>query len=562
MPNNMNNDSDSISSDSNAEVSAAQPRPVRAPTRVQRERRISWIWLLPILAIIVGLSVLVRMWMGIGPTIVVTFNSAEGLKAGQTQLRYRDVVVGTVSELAVASDREQVEVHIKLNKEGSDFITQPTSRFWVVRPRLGISGVSGLGTLLSGAYISVDAPTTLKEDSDTVTRFVGLEDPPEITASRPGTRFSLLTNDLASIERGSPIYYRGLTVGQVIGYNLDEHGDAVSLQVFVDAPYDRYVTTDSRFWNVSGIDLELDANGFSLQAASIVSALIGGIEFASGPDESAKKAPSNHRFKLFKNKDHAMARPDGEPFLVAFHFYQSVRGLRTGATIDFQGLELGKVTEIFLDYDVKEQRFYSVVHAEIYPLRLGRAYELLLKRLDETQEPVREFFGGLIAHGFRAQLRQGNILTGQQYVALDFIRNAEPVEFQIESTPLLIPVIKGEFARLQEQVTNVMTKIEQLPLKELSGSLEANFKSLNGLIKRLDEQVVPSSRAALEAAQKALERVEAVLADDSPLSRNIEQSLGELQRTLRSLTDVTSELQTQPSSLLRGRAKDKLPESR
>ncbi|MGG4604210.1 intermembrane transport protein PqiB [Paenalcaligenes sp. Me131] len=538
-------------------------RPVREPTRVQREkRRFSWIWLVPIVALVVGASVLVRHWMNTGPVITVSFIAAEGIQAGQTELRYKDVVIGNVTGVSVAPDRKQVLVHIQLHKEGADYITQAESKFWVVRPRLGISGVSGLGTILSGAFISVDAPSKLDTKADPVTSFVGVEVPPEISSSSPGARFSLLAPELGSLEIGSPVYFREINVGQVLGYSLDDQGRGVNIQVFINAPNDRFVTQASRFWNVSGINMSFNADGFAVNTASLISMLSGGVAFSMGDEENAPRAQSGDEFVLFSGEAQAQARPDGEPFELEFHFYQSVRGLKVGASIDFQGMELGRVTSIEMDLDADRRRFYTVVRGDIYPMRLGSVYEHIKKNLAGDDEPVRDFISTLVKNGLRAQMQTANLLTGQQFIALDFFPGVDTVEFNEHSTPLEIPVIKGDFDRLQQQILSIVNKIEALPLDETVKSLNASLRQLTGLTKRLENGLVPVAADTLRAAQQALERANTLLSENSPVTGGVEQLMLEMNRTLRSVNGLVEELQSQPSSLWRGRAADKLPESR
>ena len=553
-------DQDSVST---PEVPTA--RPVREPTRVQREKgRFSWIWLVPIVALVVGASVLIRHWINTGPMITVSFIAAEGIQAGQTELRYKDVVVGNVTGVSVAPDRNQVLVHIQLNKDGADYITQADSKFWVVRPRLGISGVSGLGTILSGAFISVDAPSTLDTKADPVTSFVGVEVPPEISSSSPGTRFSLLAPDLGSLEIGSPVYFRQINVGQVLGYSLDEQGRGVNIQVFINAPNDRFVTEASRFWNVSGINMSFNADGFAVSTTSIISLLSGGVEFSMGEDgETAPRAKSGAEFELFPGEAQAQAqaRPDGEPFELEFHMYQSVRGLKVGASIDFQGMELGRVTSIAMDLDTKSKRFYTVVRGDIYPRRLGAVYEHIKSNLAGDDEPVRSFVSTLVSNGLRAQMQTANLLTGQQFIALDFFPGVESVPFDVHSSPLEIPVIKGDFDRLQQQILSIVNKLEALPLDQTVKSLNASLQQLTDLTKKLDNGLVPVAADTLKAAQQALESANMLLSENSPMTGGIEQLMLEMNRTLRTVNGLVEELQSQPSSLWRGRSADKLPEA-
>lgn len=525
--------------------------------RPRREGRISWIWLVPLVAALVGASLLVRNWMHTGPTITISFESAEGLEVGQTKIRYKDVVIGVVSGIKVSSDRSKVLVSADLNREGSEYITQKGSRFWVVRPRLGISGVSGLGTLLSGAYISVDAAESNNGD-DPVYEFEGLEKPPEITSGRPGTRYTLYASDLGSLEIGSPVYFRRIQVGRVIGYDLDEDGKSVNIQVFIDAPNDKFVTSDTRFWNASGINLSLDADGFNVQTGSLVSVMAGGVAFASVNEANTEPAKADSRFALGGTRIEAMADPDGPPFPIELHFQQSVRGLKVGAPVDFRGLELGKVIDIDLEFNRKTKRFYALVKAELYPLRFGAVYENMMKMDAATGYPGAVLLGPLIKHGLRGQIRAANLLTGQQYVALDFFPDAEAADFDAKQVPVVMPTIAGNFDRLQQQISSIVGKIDAIPFEGISKDLRSSLVSMTKLLKRFEGELTPQASAMLKSAQNSLKRIDQVLAEDSPLSGNVERTLAEINGAAKSLRALSDYLRTNPSALLRGRASDTL----
>lgn len=517
----------------------------------------SWIWLVPLVAMLVGASLLVRGWLHTGPTITISFESAEGLEVGQTKVRYKDVAIGVVTGLRVSEDRSKVLVTAELDREGSEYITQEGSRFWVVRPRLGISGVSGLGTLVSGAYISVDAAES-SNGGDPVYEFIGLEKPPEITSGRPGTRFVLYASDLGSLDIGSPVSYRRIQVGRVIGYGLDESGRAVNIQVFIDAPNDKFVTNATRFWNASGINLSLDADGFNVQTESLVSVVAGGIAFASSDESVTEPAKADHSFELAATQVEAMADPDGMPFPIELHFQQSVRGLKVGAPVDFRGLELGKVVDIDLEFDADTKRFFALVKAELYPLRFGAVYDRLMRVDPGADDPGSLLLAPLIKHGLRGQIRASNLLTGQQYVALDFFRDADPVPFDVQASPVVVPTIAGSFDRLQQQISSIVSKLDSIPYQEISSDLRSSLQTITQLLQRLEGDVAPQATAALRAARKSLDSIDKLLAEDSPMSGNLARSMQEISSAAKSLRTLADYLQTHPSSVIRGRAADTL----
>lgn len=547
---------DSGSSNNHNGATAVRQPHVQPP----KEARISWIWLVPLIVAIVGASLLVRDWMHTGPTITISFDSAEGLEVGQTKVRYKDVVVGLVTDIKVAPDRSKVLVRAELNRDGASYITQKDTRFWVVRPRLAISGVSGLNTLLSGAYISADASQS-KNGGEPVYEFTGLEKPPEVVSGRPGSRFTLKASELGSLEIGSPVYYRRIEVGQVIGYDLGADGKSVRVQIFVDAPNDKFVTTDARFWNSSGVNLSLDADGFNVQTSSLVSILAGGVAFTNVDDTITEPAKPDAVFALAQTRAAAIADPDGDPFPIELHFRQSVRGLKVGAPVDFRGLELGKVVDIDLEFDPASKRFFALVKAQLYPLRFGKAYEERIKLDPHAQFPGQALLGPLVHHGLRAQIRASNLLTGQQYVALDFFPDAEEVSFDAKKVPMEVPTVAGSFDKLQQQISSIVTKLDTVPLVDVSNDLRASLQSVTKLLTRLDAEVAPQASATLKSARGSLSKLDKLLAQDSPMNGNIEQALRELSQAAKSLRTLADYLQTHPTALIRGRARDALPVS-
>jgi len=384
------------------------PDPVIEP----RSRWIpSLVWVIPLIAALIGIALVVKSVSGRGPTITISFVSAEGLETGKTKLKYKDVDVGTVKQITLSKDHARVLVDVQLTKVAEDFAVKDT-RFWVVRPRVAASGVTGLGTLLSGAYIGVDAGKS-KEDE---TRFVGLETPPAVTGDQKGRQFTLRGESLGSIDIGSPIYYRRVQVGQVVGFSLDKDGTGVTMQVFVNAPYDQYVGTNSRWWHASGVDLRLDASGFKLNTQSLATVVLGGIAFQTPPNqEPGQQAPDNMTFRLGSDESDAMRDPDGQPIRVVMNFNQSLRGLSVGAPIDFRGITIGNVKSINLDYQPSTQTFPADVIATIYPQRLGRINE----RFFEAGKGRVNFIavlGSLIDHGFRAQVHPASLFVRRDLV--------------------------------------------------------------------------------------------------------------------------------------------------
>lgn len=533
---------------------------IAAPEVVRKkERRIGWIWLVPLVAALVALSLVLRTWMQVGPEVSITFNTAEGLEVGKTQVRYKDVVVGMVQGIHFNSDRSKVVVQVQLSKNAAGLAAEGTN-FWVVRPRLGLSGVSGLGTLLSGAYIDVDARDGAgAANSATRFEFVGLETPPPVTHDRSGKRFVLKARDLGSLDIGSPVYYRRINVGRVIGYNLDASGDAVNVEVFVDAPNDKFVTEGTRFWNASGIDLQVDTGGLKLHTQSLMSLALGGVAFAPvNVNQSAMAKPSSE-FELYDSETAAKANPDGDPFPIRMRFDQSIRGLAVGATVDFQGITLGEVSKISIDFDNEKKRFFAVVDAVLYPERLGAVYDRMHARAEEGGDTTGgRLLGTMVKYGLRGQLRTANLLTGQLYIVLENFPNAKPVEFRM-TDPVMIPTVPGNLEQLQQQVTNIIAKIDKVPFDQIGRDLQTTLSSTSRLLDNLDKQIAPDLRGTLQAARKSLDSINELLARDGSLPANAERAMTELGRAARSLRSLADYLQVHPEALIRGRGDDPIP---
>jgi paraquat-inducible protein B len=511
----------------------------------------SLVWVIPLIAALIGVALVIRSVSGKGPTITISFVSAEGLEPGKTKVKYKDVDVGSVKTITLAKNLSHVNVEVQLTKEAEDFAVKGT-RFWVVKPRIGASGVSGLGTLLSGAYIGVDAGRT----EDTQEDFVGLETPPPITGDQKGHQYTLRGESLGSIDIGSPVYYRRVQVGQVVGFSLDKDGTGVTIQVFVSAPFDQYVGTNSRWWNASGVDVRLDSSGFKLNTQSLATVIVGGLAFQSPPGQPVgAQAPNNTTFRLGADETDAMREPDGEPIRVVMNFNQSLRGLSVGAPIDFRGIVLGQVTNINIDYDPKARNFTMPVTMNLYPDRLGRRFRESVR--DKDSLAGRELLERLVKHGLRGQLRTGNLITSQLYVALDIFPKAPPATVDITGDPIELPTIPNTLDELQLQVADIAKKLDQVPFDQIGKNLNTALKNADKLFTRLDSEVLPQARDTLAAAKQTFGSAEATLQQDSPLQSDVHQALQELTRTLQSLNALSDYLERHPESLLRGKTGDK-----
>lgn len=535
-----------------------EPRaPGPAPIKTRRFS-VSLVWIVPIVAVLVGISLVVHNLMQEGPTIVVTFKTGSGLTANKTEVKYRNVVIGHVSDVDLSDDQKSVNATIKLVKQAETF-TREDSQFWVVRPRIGAGGVSGIDTLLSGDYIGAD----IGQANGRAKRFKGLENPPPITYGEPGKRFMLHAPDLGSLDIGSPVYYRKIPVGQVVTYALDPDGKGVNIEVFIHAPNDAFVTENTRFWNASGIDINVGANGFAVKTESLSTLLVGGIAFRA-PDYSPNDvvAADDKDFDLFADQSTALAPPNGKAQYLSLRFDQSLRGLKVDAPVEFLGMEIGRVVAINLDFDPKKRSFPLNVGIVIYPQRLGQAYGKMLTTFkhDPNDEAAGiRLLGTFVDNGLRAQARSGNLLTGQLYVALDFFPKAEKVAFDPAARPVVLPTVPGSLEQLQEKLEAVVDKLNKVPVDRIASNLDSNLVELRKGLQQFNAKTLPGVQSTLADVSKTLQSASSTLAEDSPQREKLTETLDELGRMSRSLRELSDYLGRHPESLIRGRPDNAAP---
>ncbi|MHB8814401.1 MAG: PqiB family protein [Steroidobacteraceae bacterium] len=527
------------------------------PAPVIHNRR--WIprlvWLVPIAAAALGISLLARSWAEQGPHITISFLSGEGIEAGKTLVKYRDVTVGRVSAVTLSADHQTVLVSADLVKSASTLVHEDTT-FWVVRPRIGVGWASGLDTLLSGAYIGMQTGVSTRARH----QFVGLENPPPLAHGPHGTLIELRAPAAGSLASGAPVYFRHFQVGRVIDENLLGDG-STRVSVFIDAPYDQFVKADTRFWNASGVSLSLTADGLQVRTESLATVLAGGIAFDDGPpDAQPTTSGPRTRFTLYDSETEAMAPPNGNPAYVRMRFAQALRGLEVGAPVEFRGVKIGTVAAVDLDYDARSQSFPVIVTAKLYPQRMGRAYETLAAQgTTENEDTMAAFVATLVARGLRAQPRSGSLLTGQLFIALDFFPGSPRVAFNPKARPLELPTVTGTYQELEAGMARLVTKLNELPLQRLANQVNLDLTDLHGSLGTLNREVLPDATTALSALHGTLDSARQTVGENSPLVEGLSDTLSESQATLVAVRELADYLDRHPEALLRGRRHESAP---
>ena len=525
-----------------------------ATLQTPRHFRLPLVWIIPIVAALIGGWLAVKAILERGPTVTITFLTAQGLEAGKTKIKYKDVDIGQIRTVTVSDDDTHVIATAEFTKAAGKYLVKDT-RFWVVRPRVGAGGVSGLGTLFSGAYIGLD----VGKSKESQHAFTGLEVPPIITSEVPGRQFILHGDNIGSLDVGSPIYFRHIQVGQVVAFDLDADGRGVTLKTFINSPYEKYVTRDTRFWHASGVDMTLDANGVRVETESLATIIAGGIAFAPGPD-SRDDAPAaaDARFTLAADRVQAMKTPDTQRRAFVMYFDDSLRGLSPGAPVDFNGLIVGEVTSIDVEYDATAKRIRFPVTIDVFPDRLLSRQHKGVPRFQSSPHLV--VLDALVRRGYRGQLRTGNLVTGQLYIAFDHFSNVAPATVDQSRTPPVIPTTQGSLAQLQLTLERITNKLEKLPLNEMLGDARQALQTLNRtldstdqLVKKLNGEVAPDVQAVLVDARKTLDATRQTLASDSPQLVEVRQALSELARAAEAVRVLAETLERNPESLIRGK---------
>ena len=529
-----------------------------------RRTHLSVIWIIPILAAVVAIGIAVNRIMKEGPTITIEFRSADGIEAGKTFIKYTDVRIGQVTDVELSDDFSKVLVTAKIAKNASGLMVED-ARFWVVEPRVTLSGVSGLGTLLSGNYIGFAVGKSKKSHR----AFVGLENAP-VVSDQPGREFILSAKALGSLGVGSPVYFRRIQVGEVTSYQLSEDGKSITFKVFVNAPYDRFVGTESLFWNASGVVVSLGADGIDVRTESLVALLAGGVSFETPPfAKQQAAAAAGATFQLYDDRRTAMRQPESISRHYVLYFDESMRGVSVGAPVALLGLPAGEVVDVSLEIDPKAGRPRGRVEIVAYPERIVRRLSgddaAEDRALIENTASRHAFFQRLIEReGLRAQLRSGNLLTGERYVALDFFAGVAPAKVDWSLAEPVVPTVPSTLPELQAKLESLLAKLDSIPFKKIGDDLATTLESANRMLDGIDTQVTPELKSTLAELRTTLANADRVLkgADrnitsaDGPTLQALQQALDEVAGAARALRSLADYLERHPEALIRGKPEE------
>lgn len=551
------------------------------PAAVLRKRHFQLVWLIPIAAALIAVYLAYSAITTRGPVITLTFRTGDGLKAGQTKVRHKAVDLGTVENIRLSDDLSQVIVTVRMQREATPELTDH-ARFWVVRPRLNAGNISGLDTLVSGAYIELDPGPPDSMATATAQRdYTGLDEPPAVRSDEPGTSFVLTTRRVGALASGSPVMYRDIAVGEVLRWDLTPDGQSFTVTIFVRKPFDAFVHTATHFWNASGVALDLGANGVQLRLESLQAVLSGAVAFDTAPDANTTPvSPANAVFRLYRDEPTARAAGFTRKLAFVTRFEGSVRGLAVGAPVEVYGIQIGSVTEVKLVFDPTGIDTHVDVHYEIQP-------ERILSVADIDRSSPLETTQNLVDRGLRMRVHVANLLTGQMVLALDFVPTAKPAKVeQMANGEIFVPGLAGALDDLTATITTLSDQIGQLPIAAIGAELEQALHGINliangpelkqslislqatlaetqTLVAHLDSGTQPalkrlpelsaSLQAVIDRSTKLLNSADTAYGQDSQTKRDLQRLLSEMSDTARSVRLLADYLTDHPQALIQGR---------
>lgn len=539
------------------------------------------VWLLPIIAVLIGGWLAYKTITEKGPYITINFQTANGLVAGKTRIKYKSVDVGLVESIQLSDNFSEVLVSARMTRSSEPHLRKNT-KFWVVRPRLSTRGVSGLDTLVAGAHIELDPG-----QGAATRKFKGLETPQVVRIDAPGKKYILQAEALGSLDAGSPLYYRGIPAGEVLGYTLADGGRNVKVHLFIRAPYHTLVQENTRFWRIGGVDFSLHTDGVDVKTESLQSLWMGGIAFDT--PETLKKYSTIRDgllFWLYENKAAIAEQAYTKKMLFVLYFDESVRGLSVDASVEFRGIKVGKVTEIRMEYDPESTTFRIPVLVQIEPERIND----ISGKQSGTEASYYTLLDALVQRGLRAQLQTSSYLTGQRFVELDMYPDA-PLHLRGFSDKFPeLPTIPGSIGEITVSITHLLKKLQAMPLNGIAQELHGMLKGANQTVNapelreaiisvrnasvklektlvRFDEHVAllsdrvggttDATQQTLAQTEKTLAAVEYLIQPNAPLHYNLVEVIKELSATARTLRSFIELLETRPESLFFGKEKQR-----
>ncbi|MCH9813767.1 MAG: MlaD family protein [Epsilonproteobacteria bacterium] len=514
----------------------------------KHERLTISIWLVPVVALLISLWLAYQYFSELGPEITIEFKSSAGLKAKQSQVRFRNVPIGTVKKITLKEGGESVIVTARINKDAEQFLNY-NAKFWVVRPKIDKSGITGLETLVSGSYIELHSAlgTDFKDE------FEGLEEPFLDDENIEGKYFKLSAPSSYDLEQGSIVFCRNIEVGEIKQVKLAAHGDFVQFDIFVKDPYHHFINAQTQFWNMSNFRLDMNQARLDISLASSSQILYGGISFNT-PGKSLNHYPleKEHVFPLFANKGEARAKRigfnQGDIHTFQMHFDQNVGKLDIGAPVRFQNFQIGSVINTESSFDNDRNKINTKVLVDID-----------LSTFENEHNRSTSYLSSALQKGLIAQLAQTNPLLDSLFIELVYDKNQSRQKI-ISANPYdIFPTRSVTFenisAKIETLITSMTTLVEgsTLPIQQILKNINKTLQNINALtssngLKSLPKQI----NTTLSELQNTLKSAQTLISTESKMSDDISASMKEVNKASKTLERVLRKIDQKPNALLFG----------
>lgn len=521
--------------------------------KTMKVNRISAIWIIPIVTLIIGVWMVYTHFSEQGKSITLLANDASGIIAGKTVIKSRSVDIGIVEAVTLSNDYKEVVIQGRLHKKMEPLLKND-SIFWIVKPQIGREGITGLGTLLSGVYIELNPG---KDTSAFHEKPFYLSDKPPLSSlTAAGIRVNLESDQNGVIPEGASVMFRGFRVGNVETSNFDIITRKMKYQLFIAKPYDVLVTENVRFWKEGGINLSLSSQGANLEIPTIDVLLSGGISF-DVPEGAKFGEPIQEliTYTLYEDKRSIKDSQYTKYHEFLLFFTDSISGLNEGAPVEYRGIRLGTVSRV--PFYIKEMMGSTSILSYNIPVLIRIEPERLSHMMDESVDLanllIREQGNGL-----RAALKPANIFTGSLYIDLDFYSELSGIASREESKQQYgydrILTVPTGLSQLQAKLMQTLDNFNKLPLdqtfNEFNLSLQKSQKlieSLTTIVNSDDMQNLPKEiKATIESLNTTLQGIQ----PGSTLHEQLNSNLQKFEDIMDKLTPILGTLNDKSNALI------------
>ncbi|MBE0371080.1 intermembrane transport protein PqiB [Pseudoalteromonas aurantia] len=531
---------------------------------IESKPKFSFIWFIPVIALLITGWMLYQHQINQGYTIFVKMASAEGIVAGKTQVKVRNVKIGTVETLRLQLEQNAVIARVQIDSHYDHLLTED-AKLWVVKPRIDESGISGMNTLLSGVYLELE-PGQSEARS---TLFTLQEEPALISQDVSGKRFQLKAKQAEVLDIGSGIYFRNYKIGQIESAKFNVDDLIMEYGIFIFSPYDKLITTNAIFWVSSGVDVNLSTEGIQVSTGSLSKLIKGGISVDYPPNSTASDVASALRqYKLHENFAAALEKRFNNFDFFLVEFEQSIRGLTVGAPVEYRGMRIGTVEQAPAQIERDGQPLYFQQDTTSVPVLIKIEYGRIYEQSDLAESYWQNNIEKWIRNGLRASLKSGNILTGAVYIELDFYSKAPKAVLANSSVYPILPSVSSGFTAISEQVTDLLNKLNNLPLSQTMTTFDSTLQEyrllameMNKLISEFNQQdlagdtkgslgQINTTLSQLTSSLKQFEKTLTNYQQGSGMVDQLTDTLEELESLSNTLKPISKGLTEQPSMLI------------